>query len=96
MPPVGVSRAVTSTASDLHEHPELSHQEFETARKVADRLRGCGFEVHDGIGGTAVIGVLDNGSGPRVLVRADMDALPVEEATGGLRQHRPGNRRRWQ
>lgn len=67
---------------DLHEHPELSHQEFETARKVADRLRGCGFEVHNGIGGTGVIGVLDNGSGPGVLLHADMDALPVEEATG--------------
>jgi hippurate hydrolase len=67
---------------DLHEHPELSHQEFETARKVTDRLGQCGYEVHDGIGGTGVVGVLNNGSGASVLLRADMDALPVEEATG--------------
>jgi metal-dependent amidase/aminoacylase/carboxypeptidase family protein len=67
---------------DFHKHPELSHQEFETARKVADRLRGCGFKVHDGIGGIGVIGVLDNGSRLRVLFRADMDALPVQEAIG--------------
>lgn len=67
---------------DLHEHPELSHQETETARKVADRLGRCGYEVHDGIGGTGVVGIFRNGSGPVVLLRADMDALPVEEATG--------------
>ncbi len=67
---------------DLHEHPELSHQEVETARKVADRLGRCGYEVHSGIGGTGVVGVFYNGSGPTVLLRADMDALPVQEATG--------------
>ncbi|WP_024793073.1 amidohydrolase [Tomitella biformata] len=67
---------------DLHEHPELSHQEAETSRKVAERLRHSGFEVHDGIGGTGVVGVLRNGSGPTVLLRADMDALPVRESTG--------------
>ena len=67
---------------DLHQHPELSHQEHRTAARVAERLRGCGFEVHDGVGGTGVVGVLRNGDGPTVLMRADMDALPVEEATG--------------
>ena len=67
---------------DLHAHPELSHQEAETARKVADRLRRFGYEVHEGVGGTGVVGVLSNGSGPTVLLRADMDALPVQEATG--------------
>ncbi|KOS58161.1 amidohydrolase [Rhodococcus rhodochrous] len=67
---------------DVHEHPELSHQEFATARKTADRLRAGGFEVHEGIGGTGVVGVLRNGTGPTVLLRADMDALPVHEATG--------------
>jgi hippurate hydrolase len=66
----------------LHEFPELSHQEFKTARAVADRLRQCGYEVHDGVGGTGVVGVLRNGPGACVLLRADMDALPVEEATG--------------
>ncbi|MFS0897841.1 amidohydrolase [Mycolicibacterium litorale] len=67
---------------DLHEHPELSHREFATARKVADRLGDLGYRVRDGIGGTGVVGVLANGSGPTVLLRADMDALPVAEETG--------------
>jgi hippurate hydrolase len=67
---------------DVHRHPELSHQEQRTAGLVADRLRGAGYEVHEGIGGTGVVGVLANGTGPVVLLRADMDALPVQEATG--------------
>jgi amidohydrolase len=67
---------------DLHRHPELSHAEHNTASKVADRLKQSGFEVHQGVGGTGVVGVLRNGDGPSVLLRADMDALPVREATG--------------
>src|SRR3954470_14318288 len=67
---------------DVHKHPELSHQEQRTAGLVAHRLRGAGFEVHEGIGGAGVVGVLRNGAGPAVLLRADMDALPVREATG--------------
>ncbi|MER7789858.1 amidohydrolase [Streptomyces sp. NPDC097640] len=67
---------------DLHAHPELGHQEHRTATRVTDRLRTCGYQVHDGIGGTGVVGVLANGAGPTVLLRADMDALPVREATG--------------
>lgn len=67
---------------DLHAHPELSHQEHRTAGLVADRLRRSGFEVQEGIGGTGVVGVLRNGDGPGVLLRADMDALPVRETTG--------------
>ena len=66
----------------LHQHPELSHQEHQTASAVAERLRGFGYEVHESIGGTGVVGLLDNGNGPRVLLRADMDALPVKEHTG--------------
>ncbi|MEV0570186.1 amidohydrolase [Dactylosporangium sp. NPDC050588] len=66
----------------LHQHPELSHQEQRTAAAVAERLRGCGFDVHEGIGGTGVVAVLRNGDGPSVLLRADMDALPVREQTG--------------
>ena len=66
----------------LHAHPELSHQEQNTAVKVAERLRSLGYQVRDGIGGTGVVGILANGDGPRVLMRADMDALPVREATG--------------
>lgn len=66
----------------LHAHPELSHAEHETADLVADRLSDLGFEVHTGIGGTGVVGLLRNGEGPAVLLRADMDALPVREETG--------------
>ena len=66
----------------LHQHPELSHQEHDTATAVAKRLHQTGFQVHSGIGGTGVVGVLANGDGPTVLLRADMDALPVEEETG--------------
>ena len=67
---------------DIHRHPELSHQEVRTAGLVAGRLRGAGFEVHEAVGGTGVVGVLRNGDGPTVLLRADMDALPVREETG--------------
>ena len=67
---------------DVHSHPELSHKERETAAKVAERLQQSGFEVHRGIGGTGVVGLFRNGDGPTVLLRADMDALPVKEATG--------------
>ncbi|MFJ1972574.1 amidohydrolase [Streptomyces sp. NPDC087903] len=67
---------------DLHRHPELSLQEHRTAGKLAERLRAAGYETTDGIGGTGVAGVLRNGDGPVVLLRADMDALPVQEETG--------------
>lgn len=64
---------------DLHEHPELSFQEKRTAAVAAARLTAAGFEVTTGVGGTGVVGVLRNGEGASVLMRADMDALPVEE-----------------
>ena len=67
---------------DLHSHPELSHQERRTAARVVERLTPAGYEVHEGVGGTGVVGVLRNGDGPTVLLRADMDALPVQEASG--------------
>ena len=67
---------------DVHEHPELSHQEHRTAAAAAERLRGSGYDVTEGVGGTGVVGLLRNGAGPSVLLRADMDALPVREATG--------------
>jgi hippurate hydrolase len=66
----------------LHQHPELSHQEHETGAAVASRLEQAGLEVHGNIGGTGVVGILPNGDGPTVLLRADMDALPVREVTG--------------
>ncbi|MER5214042.1 amidohydrolase [Streptomyces sp. NPDC002838] len=67
---------------DLHRHPELSLEEHRTAGKLAERLRRAGYETTEGIGGTGVAGVLRNGDGPVVLLRADMDALPVQEETG--------------
>jgi hypothetical protein len=67
---------------DVHSHPELSLQETRTAGIAAERLRAAGYEVAPGIGKSGVVGVLRNGSGPTVMLRADMDALPVQEATG--------------
>ena len=67
---------------DLHSHPELSLQENRTARMAADRLRAAGYEVTTGVGKTGVVGLLRNGDGPTIMLRADMDALPVKEATG--------------
>jgi hippurate hydrolase len=67
---------------DLHQHPELSLQEKETAAKLASRLRALGYEVTTGVGGHGLVGVLRNGPGPTVLLRTDLDALPVKEETG--------------
>lgn len=66
----------------LHMHPELSFQEKQTAARMADELRTIGLEVHEGVGGTGVVAVLRTGDGPVGLIRADMDGLPVAEATG--------------
>jgi amidohydrolase len=67
---------------DLHQHPELSLQERRTAAKLADELKKLGFAVTTKVGGTGVVGVWKNGPGPTILVRTDMDALPITEATG--------------
>jgi len=67
---------------DLHKNPELSSHEEKTAVKMADELRKLGYEVTTGVGGTGVVGVLKNGKGPTVLLRTELDALPVEEKTG--------------
>jgi amidohydrolase len=67
---------------DLHQHPELSFAEHRTAGIVAEHLGSFGYEVHTGIAETGVVGVLVNGDGPTVLLRADMDGLPVAEDTG--------------
>jgi len=66
---------------DVHAHPELSMQETRTAALAADWLRKAGYEVTTGVGKTGVVGLLRNGDGPTVMLRADMDALPIEEAT---------------
>jgi len=67
---------------DLHRTPELSGREERTAAKMAARLRAAGYEVTEKVGGHGVVGVLRNGKGPTVLVRTDLDGLPVEERTG--------------
>ncbi|WP_298721754.1 amidohydrolase [uncultured Ferrovibrio sp.] len=67
---------------DLHKHPELSMQEVRTAGIAARWLEDHGYEVHAGIGKTGVVGLLKNGDGPCILLRADMDGLPVKEKTG--------------
>lgn len=67
---------------DLHANPELSFQEIETAKKLAARARALGFEVTEGVGKTGVVAVMRNGAGPTVMLRADMDGLPVIEQTG--------------
>src|SRR5579862_1400214 len=67
---------------DIHSHPELSMQEERTAGVAADHLRAAGYEVTTGVGKTGVVGLLRNGEGPTVMLRADMDALPVAEDTG--------------
>jgi hippurate hydrolase len=67
---------------DIHAHPELSMHETRTAQIAADHLKAIGFEVTTGVGKTGVVGILRNGDGPTVMLRADMDALPIKEATG--------------
>jgi hippurate hydrolase len=68
--------------TDIHAHPELSMQETRTASVAAQLLRDAGYKVATGIGKTGVVGLLRNGDGPVVVLRADMDALPIQEATG--------------
>jgi amidohydrolase len=67
---------------DIHEHPELSSHETQTAAKLAERLRSLGYDVTEHVGGTGVVGILKNGAGPTVMLRTELDALPVEEKTG--------------
>jgi len=67
---------------DIHQNPELSRHETQTAGKLASRLRSLGYEVTEHVGGTGIVAVLKNGSGPTVMLRTELDALPVEEKTG--------------
>lgn len=80
-----VKKTLTEAESlyrDLHQNPELSFQEFRTASKMADALTKLGFIVTTGVGGNGVVGVFSNGKGPVLMLRTDMDALPVKEMTG--------------
>jgi hippurate hydrolase len=78
----GIMAGLEDLYRDVHQHPELSMQEHRTADKAAERLEVAGYDVTRGLGGTGVVGLLRNGDGPTVMLRADMDALPVKEATG--------------
>jgi hippurate hydrolase len=66
----------------FHRNPELSFQETATAARLAQEIRALGYEVTEGVGGTGLVGVLENGAGPTVMIRADMDGLPVAELSG--------------
>jgi hippurate hydrolase len=81
-----VAEDYESSLADLfvwfHSHPELSFREHETAARLAHELRAAGIEVTEGVGGTGLVGMLPNGDGPLVMVRADMDGLPLREDTG--------------
>lgn len=76
------SPSVTDLYRDLHRHPELSGRETRTAARLASELSLRQFDVTHGVGGTGVVGMLRNGDGPTVLLRADIDGLPIREATG--------------
>ncbi len=67
---------------DVHQNPELSGHEMQTAAKLATHLRGAGYEVTEHVGGTGVVAILKNGAGPTIMLRTELDALPVEEKTG--------------
>jgi hippurate hydrolase len=67
---------------NIHENPELSSHEVQTAAKLAGRLRGLGYDVTEHVGGTGIVAILKNGAGPTVMLRTELDALPVEEKTG--------------
>lgn len=73
---------VESLYKDIHASPELAFEEVNTAKKLAKALRDLGFEVTEGIGKTGVVGLLRNGAGPTIMVRTELDALPMEEKTG--------------
>src|SRR3954452_4246753 len=75
-------RQLEGVYKDIHANPELSMQERRTAGVAANWLREQGYEVAEGVGGTGVVGILRNGEGATVLLRADMDALPMKENTG--------------
>ena len=73
---------LTDIYKDFHQNPELSMQEFRTAKKVAEYLQPLGYEIHEKIGVTGVVALMSNGTGNTVMLRADMDALPMPEKTG--------------
>jgi len=77
-----VSASSYALYQDLHQHPELSSHETQTAAKLASRLRSLGYDVTENVGGTGLVAVMKNGAGPTVMLRTELDALPVPEKTG--------------
>ena len=73
---------LASLFDHFHRNPELSHREFKTAERLAKEIRALGYEVTEKVGGTGVVAVMRNGAGPTVMIRADMDGLPIKEASG--------------
>src|SRR6201996_1121663 len=67
---------------DIHAHPEIAFQEVKTAAKLAAKMRALGFEVTEKVGITGLVAIYKNGNGPTVMVRTELDALPMEEKTG--------------
>jgi len=89
MPPDKLEKQVSTVLPDaqtlyldLHQHPELSSHETRTAAELANRLRSLGYEVTEHVGGTGIVAILKNGAGPTVMLRTELDGLPVEEKTG--------------
>ena len=82
---VSLMEKVVEWRHDIHQNPELSNREFKTSKKVANHLESLGIKVETGIAYTGVVGLIEGGkNGPTIALRADMDALPVEEKTGLL------------
>lgn len=79
---IPIDPSLVDLYKDLHKHPELGFQEQRTVGVVVERLESAGFDVTTGVGRTGVVGILRNGDGPTIALRADMDALPVREDTG--------------
>ncbi|MBO9545732.1 amidohydrolase [Caulobacter sp.] len=74
--------ALEALYKDIHAHPELGFQEVETAKKLAAQMRALGFTVTENVGKTGVVAVLKNGDGPKILIRTELDGLPMQEKTG--------------
>lgn len=89
--PVSLIEEATGWRRELHALPELGYQEHQTSHRVAEQLRSFGLQVHTGLAGTGVVGTLENGPGPSIGFRADMDALPItERGEPAWRSTRPG------
>ena len=74
--------ALEAVYKQIHAHPELAFQEVQTAKTLATEMRALGFTVLEGVGKTGVVAILKNGDGPKVLIRTEMDGLPMEEKSG--------------